>query len=73
MAKRSIIIGFRVNTSGAEKLEKVFNEVRRECKNPYASSSRIQRAFWVALESNKDLKMKMLCAACKVLENDTGI
>ena len=73
MAKRSIIVGFRVNSSGSEKLEKIFNDIRRECKNPYASSSRIIRAFLVALESDKDLKAKVMCAVCKVMRNDTGI
>jgi hypothetical protein len=73
LAKRSIIIGFRVNSSGAEKLEKIFKDIRRECKNPYASSSRIQRAFLVALELDEELKKKVKCAVCKVLRNDTGI
>lgn len=74
MSKRSEIIGFRTSTSMAEKIFNVHAEVRRKCKRPYASSSKINRAFWMVTALNKNLRKRMVRAVCDLMATyDTDI
>ncbi len=74
MAKRSITIEYRVNSNMADMIENTFAEVRRKCKKPYASSSQINRAFWMAISRDKKLKKRVMCAVCDFIQyTDTSV
>lgn len=73
MAKRLVKIDFRVTCYMADIIEHTFSEVRRKCKNPYMSSSRINRAFWMAITRKKELRDRVMNAVCDYLKHDTGV
>jgi len=58
----------------ADIIIKTFSEVRRRCKKPRASSSQINRAFWLAISMDKKLKDDVMNAVCKFLDvYDTNV
>ncbi len=73
MAKQSTVVAYRVNCKLSDIMAETFREVRRKCKRPNASSSKISRAFWMAIHNDKKLRCRVLCAVCEFLERyDTG-
>jgi hypothetical protein len=71
--KQFVKIGFRVTCNMAEMIDKTFNEARKECKRPYISSSRIHRAFWTAISTDKSLRKRVMCALCDFLKSNADI
>lgn len=73
MSKRSEIVSFRANTHMAGLIANAHAEVRRKCRRPYASSSKINRAFWMVITLNKNLRKRMIREVCnffKVYDTD---
>jgi hypothetical protein len=73
LAKQSESIHYRVNSDMAIIINETFKEVRRKCNKPYASSSRINRAFWMTLHMKKELRKRVIEAVCDFLKYDTSI
>lgn len=74
MSKRCETVAFRTNTKMAEKIFNVHAEIRRKSKRPYATSSKIHRAFWAVMTLDKNLRKRMVVAICDFFEaHDTDI
>jgi len=73
LAKQSTIVAYRVNCKLSDIRNETFKEVRRKCRRPYASSSKISRAFWMVLFNDKKLRSRVMCAVSEFLDKyDTG-
>ena len=57
----------------ADMISTTFAEVRRTCKNPLTSSSRINRAFWMVISGDKKLKKRVMEGVCDFLKHETTI
>lgn len=68
MAKQSIIVAYRVNRNISNMRDTTFREVRRRCRKPYASGSKISRALWLVLFNDKRLRGQVLDALCNFLK-----
>lgn len=73
LAKQSESIHYRVNSDMAIIINEIFTEVRRKCNKPYASSSQINRAFWIAMHIDKKLRKRVMEAVCDFLKYDTSV
>ena len=70
--KKSVKIGFRVNSYMADKIiSRFFDEIRKDCKNQSITCSKISRAMWMSLELDKKLRKRFVSAICKFLKYDT--
>lgn len=67
--KRSVKIMFCVNSKTADFIQHTFSRVRKKCNRPYASSSKINRSFWMALYYDEALTKRVLEAVCKFIDD----
>ena len=57
----------------ADIIFKTFDEVRKICKDPYVPNARINRAFWIAISKDNELKKRLMDIVCENLNNDTSV
>lgn len=73
LAKRLVKIDYRVTCYMADIIGNLFNLIRKRCRNQYISSSRINRAIWMVITRDKELRERVMDAVCDYIKHDTGV